>query len=98
MAVALCFDGTPRAKFEAMDEVPVLEKARPGQELGAVDLDGFFGVHPKMAPLAELFRQHPTMAGFILDEPKAFNIDTSPMAVAALGAALGEAHGSIDVG
>ena len=54
--------------------------------------------HPKTLQffedtLAELFRQHPTMAGFILDEPKAFNIDTSPMAVTALGAnAPLEAH------
>ena len=54
--------------------------------------------HPKTLQffqdtLTELFRQHPTMAGFILDEPKAFNIDTSPMAVSALGAnAALEAH------
>ena len=54
--------------------------------------------HPKTLQffqdmLAELFRQHPTLAGFILDEPKAFNVDKSPMAVAALGAdAPLEAH------
>jgi uncharacterized protein (DUF1501 family) len=36
---------------------PSIAVARPGQELGAVDLDGFFGVHPRMAPLAELFRR-----------------------------------------
>jgi len=54
--------------------------------------------HPKTLQffcdaLVELYRQHPAMAGFILDEPKAFNVDTSPMAVAALGAnAPLEAH------
>ena len=54
--------------------------------------------HPKTLKffcdtLAELYRQHPTLTGFILDEPKAFNIDQSPMAVAALGAnAPLEAH------
>lgn len=46
--------------------------------------------HPKTLKffcdtLAELFQQHPAMAGFILDEPKAFNVDTSARAVAALG-------------
>lgn len=30
--------------------------ARPGQPGGAVDLDGFFGLHPKAAALAPLFR------------------------------------------
>lgn len=35
--------------------------------------------------LAELVRQHPKLAGFIIDEPKNFIIDTSPMAVKALG-------------
>src|SRR5689334_1785551 len=29
--------------------------ARPGTSDGAVDLDGFFGLHPRMAPLAPLF-------------------------------------------
>lgn len=54
--------------------------------------------HPKTLQffcdtLAELYRQHPTLAGFILDEPKAFNVDTSPLAVAALGATAPlEAH------
>lgn len=36
---------------------PSIAVARPGQELGAVDLDGFFGLHPKMAPLGDLFRR-----------------------------------------
>lgn len=35
--------------------------------------------------LAEMYRQHPAMAGFIIDEPKCFIFDQSPMAIAALG-------------
>lgn len=35
--------------------------------------------------LAELFKQHPKMAGFIIDEPKGFQVDKSRMAIAALG-------------
>ena len=46
--------------------------------------------HPKTLAffcdtLAELYGQHPTFAGFIIDEPKCFTIDTSKMATAALG-------------
>jgi uncharacterized protein (DUF1501 family) len=37
---------------------PSIGVARPGQEAGAVDLDGFFGIHPSMAPLADLFHRH----------------------------------------
>lgn len=36
--------------------------------------------------LAELYRQHPDLAGFIIDEPKCFIFDQSKHAVAALGA------------
>ncbi len=36
--------------------------------------------------LTELYKQHPTMAGFIIDEPKGFQVDKSKMAVDALGA------------
>jgi hypothetical protein len=35
--------------------------------------------------LAELYKQHPHLAGFIIDEPKCFIVDTSPAAVKALG-------------
>jgi len=35
--------------------------------------------------LAEMYTQHPTWSGFIIDEPKCFMVDTSKMAVAALG-------------
>lgn len=30
----------------------------PGQDGGVADLDGFFGIHPAMAPLADLFKRH----------------------------------------
>lgn len=36
---------------------PSIGVAKPGQESGAVDLDGFFGIHPSMSPLAELFHR-----------------------------------------
>lgn len=35
--------------------------------------------------LVEMFEQHPSWAGFILDEPKCFRVDTSAAAVEALG-------------
>lgn len=35
--------------------------------------------------LAEVYKQHPSFAGMILDEPKCFRMDYSPMAIAALG-------------
>lgn len=35
---------------------PSLALPEPGRKGGIVDLDGFFGLHPDMAPLAELFR------------------------------------------
>jgi len=46
--------------------------------------------HPKTfeffcATLAEMYKQHPKMAGFFIDEPKNFIFDQSPAAVAALG-------------
>jgi hypothetical protein len=36
--------------------------------------------------LAELYRQHPALAGFIIDEPKNFIMDRSKLALEALGA------------
>jgi uncharacterized protein (DUF1501 family) len=36
---------------------PSIAIARPGAENGAIDLDGFFGLHPRMAPLEPLFRR-----------------------------------------
>ena len=35
--------------------------------------------------LADLFSQHPSIAGFVIDEPKCFLVDRSKMAIAALG-------------
>ncbi len=34
-----------------------LALAAPGGEAGALDLDGFFGLHPALTPLHELYRQ-----------------------------------------
>jgi uncharacterized protein (DUF1501 family) len=34
---------------------PSIAVGRPNQENGALDLDGFFGLHPRMAPLAALY-------------------------------------------
>jgi uncharacterized protein (DUF1501 family) len=35
---------------------PTLAVPEPGKTGGLVDLDGFFGVHPELAPVAELFK------------------------------------------
>jgi uncharacterized protein (DUF1501 family) len=37
---------------------PSIGIPKPGADGGAVDLDGFFGIHPKMAPLADLFHRN----------------------------------------
>ena len=37
---------------------PSIGIPKPGTDAGAVDLDGFFGIHPKMAPLADLFHRN----------------------------------------
>jgi len=36
---------------------PSIAVAQPGRDNGAVDLDGFFGLHPRMAPLKPLWDQ-----------------------------------------
>ena len=36
---------------------PSIAIAKPGQPDGAIDLDGFFGLHPRMAPLAPYFQR-----------------------------------------
>lgn len=36
---------------------PTIGVPRPGEEGGAVDLDGFFGLHPSLAPLEPLYRR-----------------------------------------
>jgi uncharacterized protein (DUF1501 family) len=35
---------------------PTIAVARPGREAGALDLDGHFGLHPRLAPLHALYR------------------------------------------
>ena len=37
---------------------PSIGIPKPGTDNGVVDLDGFFGIHPKMAPLADLFHRN----------------------------------------
>jgi uncharacterized protein (DUF1501 family) len=39
------------------DARPSIAVARPGTPGGALDLDGFFGLHPRMAPLEPLFKR-----------------------------------------
>ena len=41
-----------RAYYQSRPSIAI---ARPGTPQGAIDLDGFFGLHPRMAPLAPLF-------------------------------------------
>jgi uncharacterized protein (DUF1501 family) len=36
---------------------PTIAVARPGQENGAIDLDGYFGLHPALASLQDLWRR-----------------------------------------
>lgn len=36
---------------------PNIAVARPGQKDGAIDLDGFFALHPAMSPIAPLFKE-----------------------------------------
>lgn len=36
---------------------PTIAVPRPGQENGAIDLDGYFGLHPALAPLQDLWKQ-----------------------------------------
>src|SRR4051812_7091030 len=36
---------------------PAIAVPRPGQEGGAIDLDGYFGLHPALASLQDLWRQ-----------------------------------------
>jgi uncharacterized protein (DUF1501 family) len=37
---------------------PTIAIAKPGRQDGAIDLDGFFGLHPRMAPLKPLWDRH----------------------------------------
>ena len=37
---------------------PSIGIPRPSENEGAVDLDGFFGLHPRMRPLADLFHRN----------------------------------------
>jgi uncharacterized protein (DUF1501 family) len=39
------------------DARPSIAIPKPGQPDGALDLDGFFGLHPRMAPLVPMFQR-----------------------------------------
>lgn len=47
----------PYGEAEYYRARPTIAVARPGGQDGAVDLDGFFGLHPRMAPLKSLWDQ-----------------------------------------
>ena len=47
----------PHGENAYYDMRPTIAVARPGQAAGAIDLDGFFGLHPSLAPLKPLWDQ-----------------------------------------
>lgn len=47
----------PHGEQAYYDMRPTIAVARPGQASGAIDLDGFFGLHPSLAPLKPLWDQ-----------------------------------------
>lgn len=47
----------PHGEKAYYDMRPTIAVARPGQQAGAIDLDGFFGLHPSLAPLKPLWDQ-----------------------------------------
>jgi uncharacterized protein (DUF1501 family) len=46
----------PAAERDYYFARPTLAVPRPGADGGAIDLDGFFGLNPRLAPLADLWR------------------------------------------
>jgi uncharacterized protein (DUF1501 family) len=47
----------PHGEAAYYESRPAIAIAKPGTTDGAIDLDGFFGLHPRMAPLAPLFQR-----------------------------------------
>ena len=47
----------PHGEQAYYDMRPTIAVARPGQQAGVIDLDGFFGLHPSLAPLKPLWDQ-----------------------------------------
>ncbi|MEO7217679.1 MAG: DUF1501 domain-containing protein [Gemmatimonadaceae bacterium] len=47
----------PHGEKAYYDMRPTIAVGRPGQQAGAIDLDGFFGLHPSLAPLKPLWDQ-----------------------------------------
>jgi hypothetical protein len=85
--------GAPKVPslFSMLNPQTLIVNKKGSTALGARTSGGISSVHHPdtfrffCETLAELYRQHPQLAGFILDEPKCFVVDYSPMAVAALG-------------
>lgn len=48
----------PHGERAYYDLRPTIAVPRPGQANGVIDLDGFFGLHPSLAPLKPLWDQH----------------------------------------
>jgi len=46
----------PHADASYREQRPTLAIAEPGKSGGALDLDGFFGLHPDLAPLQEIYQ------------------------------------------
>ena len=47
----------PHAESAYHDNRPTIRVPDPDQPNGAIDLDGFFGLHPALAPLADVYQQ-----------------------------------------
>src|SRR4051795_7851077 len=48
---------------------PTIAVPRPGAEGGAIDIDGFFGLHPSLAPLLPYFKDHSAAAIHAVGSP-----------------------------
>ncbi len=46
----------PYAESEYYDKRPTIAIPKPGKENGAIDLDGYFGLHPSLEPLEKLWK------------------------------------------
>lgn len=85
--------GAPKVPslFSMLNPQTLIVNKKGGTGLGMRTSGGISSVHHPETfkffceTLAELYRQHPHLAGFIIDEPKCFVADYSPMARAALG-------------
>lgn len=85
--------GAPKAPslFSMMNPQTLIVSKRGSTVIGPKVSGGISSVHHPDTfkffcdTVTEMYRQHPGMAGFIIDEPKCYLVDQSPMAIAALG-------------